>query len=117
MQIVLFKILQLRDFKEDYLHQSLNIGVQVRPEKLQDFEKFIRQLDFSISQQNKYIVLLIQHVEAQKEIWLKLNNKVKAYEKWIEKICNEERVIEGRNEQKILDAFVTNQRYTNRDKI
>ena len=105
------KIAQLMDFKKDYLHRSTNVGGQVRPEQLQDLEKFTKQLDFSIGQQNKYIEVLLQHVEAQREIWLKLNNRVKAYEQWIERLCLEEQIIEGRNEQKILDAFVINQRH------
>lgn len=105
------KIAQLMDFKDDYHHRSANVGGQVRPGQLQDLEKFTKQLDFSISQQNKYIDVLRQHVEAQRTVWLTLNNKVKAYERWIEKLCIEEQVIEGRNEQKMLDAFVINQRH------
>lgn len=105
------KVAQLMDFKKDYLHRSASVGGQVRPGQLQDFEKFTKQLDFSIGQQTKYIEVLIQHVEAQKENWLKLNNKVKAYEQWIERICLEEQVVEGRKEQKMLDAFVINQRH------
>jgi len=105
------KIAQLVDFKKDYLHRSTNEGGRVRPAQLQDLEKFTKQLDFSIGQQNKYIEVLIQHVEAQRAIWLKLNNKVKAYEQWIEKLRIEEQIIDGRNEQKMQDAFVINQRH------
>lgn len=105
------KIAQLMGFKKDYFHRSTSMGGQVWPKQLQDLEKFTKQLDFSIGQQNKYIEVLIQHIEAQREIWLKLNNKVKAYEQWIERICVEEQVIEGRKEQKILDAFVINQHH------
>mgnify|MGYP001039078394 CR=1 FL=1 len=105
------KIAQLVDFKKDYLHRSTNEGGKVRPAQLQDLEKFTKQLDFSIGQQNKYIEVLMQHVEAQRAIWLKLNNKIKAYEQWIEKLRIEEQIIEGRNEQKMQDAFVINQRH------
>ncbi|MBL4606460.1 MAG: flagellar export protein FliJ [Pseudomonadales bacterium] len=104
------KITQLVSFKDDYLHRSTPVGGRVFPAALQDVEKFAKQLTFSIGQQEKYITVLAQHIEAQREIWHKLNNKVKAYERWIEKIRIEEQVIEMRNEQKMLDEFVINQR-------
>ena len=103
------KIDQLVEFKKDYLYRSVNERGRVNPTQLQDLEKFTRQLDYSISQQHKYIEMVDQHLDAQRSRWLVLHNKVKAYAQWIDKLCQEELVDERRNEQKILDEFVINQ--------
>lgn len=100
------KIGQLEDFREDYQSNALSAGTCVRATQLQAMEKFTQQLSFSISQQTKNIELIDAHVSAQRDVWLQYHNKVKAYEKWIVKILLEERLIESKQEQKLMDEFV-----------
>lgn len=100
------KIEQLESFRDDYQRNALSAGTCVRASQLQEMEKFTQQLDFSISQQIKNIDLIEAHVSAQRDVWLQYHNKVKAYEKWIVKILLEERLIESKQEQKIMDEFV-----------
>ena len=100
------KIGQLEDFRDDYQNNGFSAGTCVRVSQLQAMEKFIQQLDFSISQQTKNIDLIDAHVSAQRDVWLQYHNKVKAYEKWIVRILLEERIIETKQEQKLMDEFV-----------
>ena len=100
------KITQLEDFKNDYQNNAPSKGASINISQLQAMEKFIQQLDFSISQQTKNIGLIDAHVSAQRDVWLQYHNKVKAYEKWIAKLQLEEQLIESKQEQKIMDEFV-----------
>lgn len=102
------KLEQLQEFRGDYLGQRTRKGSMMYPDQLRDIEKLKKQLDFSIAQQQKHISLLVQQLELQREKWLALHNKVKAYAGWIEKLCLEEQTITARQEQKLLDEFSTN---------
>lgn len=103
------KIAQLQDFRGEYINSSVQIGSRFIPAQLQDREKLVKQLDYAINQQSKHIEMLQKHIEYQRRAWLKLHGKVEAYQRWIEKLIEEENLIETRQDQKKLDEFVTNQ--------
>lgn len=103
------KIVQLQDFKAEYMNTVTPIGSRLVPVQLQDREKLVKQLDYAINQQGKHLEMLQKHIDYQKKAWLKIHGKVEAYQRWIEKLIEEEQVIESRQEQKKTDEFVSNQ--------
>jgi len=103
---------QLQDYRLEYLQRKKNdIGV-FTPLELQEFNRFMQQLDATIEQQMEVVQLRQREVEQKREIWKASRIDSKVMHKVVEKLQKQEFVEQERKEQKALDEFT--QRNNNR---
>lgn len=103
---------QLQDYKLEYLQKKKqNIGV-FTPLELQEFNRFMRQLDETIERQMDVVQLRQREVEQKREAWNATRIDSKVMHKVVEKLQKQEFVEQERKEQKALDEFT--QRNNNR---
>jgi len=103
---------QLQDYKLEYQQRKKHdIGVFTSLE-LQEFNRFMQQLDATIERQMDVVRLRQQEVEQKREIWNASRIDAKVIHKAVEKLQKQEIVEQERREQKALDEFT--QRNNNR---
>ncbi len=103
---------QLQDYKLEYLqNKKQDIGV-FTPRELQEFNRFMQQLDATIERQIDVVQLRQREVEQKREAWNATRIDSKVIHKVVEKLQKQEFVEQERREQKELDEFT--QRNNNR---
>ena len=103
---------QLQDYKLEYLqNKKQDIGV-FTPRELQEFNRFMQQLDATIERQIDVVQLRQREVEQKREAWKATRIDSKVIHKVVEKLQKQEFVEQERREQKELDEFT--QRNNNR---
>lgn len=103
---------QLQDYKLEYQQRKKHdIGVFTSLE-LQEFNRFMQQLDATIERQMDVVRLRQQEVEQKREVWNASRIDAKVIHKAVEKLQKQEIVEQERREQKALDEFT--QRNNNR---
>ena len=103
---------QLQDYKLEYQQRKKHdIGVFTSLE-LQEFNRFMQQLDATIERQMDVVRLRQREVEQKREIWNASRIDAKVIHKVVEKLQKQEFVEQERSEQKALDEFT--QRNNNR---
>jgi flagellar export protein FliJ len=103
---------QLQDYKLEYLQKKKHdIGV-FAPLELQEFNRFMQQLDETIERQMDVVQLRQREVEQKREAWNATRIDSKVIHKVVEKLQKQEFVEQERKEQKALDEFT--QRNNNR---
>lgn len=99
------RLTQLQDYKLDYLHKKkYDIGV-FTPIELQEFNRFMQQLDQTIERQMEVIALRQQELEHKRQLWTATRIDSKKMHKVVEKMQQQEFVEQERKEQKALDEF------------
>jgi len=99
------RLTQLQDYKLDYLHKKkYDIGV-FTPIELQEFNRFMQQLDQTIERQVEVIALRQQELEHKRQLWTATRIDSKKMHKVVEKMQQQEFVEQERKEQKALDEF------------
>jgi len=97
--------LQLQDYKLEYLQRNKNdIGLFTSLE-LQEFNRFMQQLDATIERQMDVVQLRQREVEQKREVWKASRIDAKVMHKVVEKLKKQEFVEQERKEQKVLDEF------------
>lgn len=96
---------QLQDYKLEYLQKKkYDIGV-FTPHELQEFNRFMQQLDQTIERQIEVVALRRQELEQKREIWNAMRVDSKKMHKVVEKLRQQESAEQARKEQKALDEF------------
>ncbi|MDH3634226.1 MAG: flagellar export protein FliJ [Gammaproteobacteria bacterium] len=96
---------QLQDYKLEYLQKKkYDIGV-FTPHELQEFNRFMQQLDQTIERQIEVVALRRQELEQKREIWNVMRVDSKKMHKVVEKLQQQESAEQARKEQKALDEF------------
>ncbi len=96
---------QLQDYKLEYLEKKkYDIGV-FTPHELQEFNRFLQQLDQTIERQMKVVELRQQELSQKRQIWNEMLIDSKKMHKVVEKLQQQEFVEQERKEQKELDEF------------
>lgn len=96
---------QLQDYKLEYLQKKkYDIGV-FTPHELQEFNRFMQQLDQTIERQIEVVALRRQELEQKREIWNAMRVDSKKMHKVVEKLQQQESAEQARKEQKALDEF------------
>jgi len=96
---------QLQDYKLEYLQKKkYDIGV-FTPHELQEFNRFMQQLDQTIERQIEVVALRRQELEQKREIWNATRVDSKKMHKVVEKLQQQESAEQARKEQKALDEF------------
>jgi len=80
------RLTQLQDYKLDYLHKKkYDIGV-FTPIELQEFNRFMQQLDQTIERQVEVIALRQQELEHKRRLWTATRIDSKKMHKVVEKL-------------------------------
>lgn len=105
LEIELARQAQLQDYKLDYLQKKkVDIGVFTSLQ-LQEFNRFMQQLDETIVRQMEVVQLRQHEVEQKREAWKATRIDSKVMHKVVEKLQKQEFIEQERREQKALDEF------------
>ena len=97
--------LQLQNYKLEYLEKKkYDIGV-FTPHELQEFNRFLQQLDQTIERQMELVELRQQELSQKRQLWNAMRIDSKKMHKVVEKLQQQESVEQERKEQKALDEF------------
>ena len=103
LQIEQTRQAQLQDYKLEYLQKKkYDIGV-FTPIELQEFNRFMQQLDQAIVRQMEVVELRQQELAQKRELWNAMRIDSKKMHKVVEKLQQQEFVEQERKEQKALD--------------
>lgn len=106
------RLVQLQDYKIEYLQKKkYDIGV-FTPLELQEFNRFMHQLDQTIERQMDLVEIRQQALEQKRLLWTETRIDSKKMHKIVDKLKRQETVEQERREQKVLDEFA--QRQSNR---
>lgn len=96
---------QLQKYKLEYLEKKkYDIGV-FTPHELQEFNRFLQQLDQTIERQMEVVELRQQELSQKRQLWNAMRIDSKKMHKVVEKLQQQEFVEQERKEQKDLDEF------------
>jgi len=96
---------QLQDYKLEYLQKrKYDIGV-FTPLELQEFNRFMQQLDQTIERQMEVVALRRQELEQKRAIWNAMLIDSKKMHKVVENLQQQESAEQARKEQKALDEY------------
>ncbi len=99
------RLTQLQDYKLEYLQKKkYDIGV-FTPIELQEFNRFMQQLDQTIRQQMELVALRQQELDRKRDQWTATRIDSKKMHKVVERLKQQEFVEQERKEQKALDEF------------
>lgn len=97
--------IQLQNYKLEYLEKKkYDIGV-FTPHELQEFNRFLQQLDQTIERQIEVVELRQQELSQKRQLWNAMRIDSKKMHKVVEKLQQQESVEQERKEQKDLDEF------------
>ena len=96
---------QLQNYKLEYLeNKKYDIGV-FTPHELQEFNRFLQQLDQTIERQMEVVELRQQELLQKRRLWNAMRIDSKKMHKVVDKLQQQEFVEQERKEQKALDEF------------
>ena len=96
---------QLQNYKLEYLEKKkYDIGV-FTPHELQEFNRFLQQLDQTIERQMEVVELRQQELSQKRQLWNAMRIDSKKMHKVVDKLQQQEFVEQERKEQKALDEF------------
>lgn len=96
---------QLKDYKLEYLQKKkYDIGV-FAPVELQEFNRFMQQLDDTIERQTEVVELRRRELEQKRREWNITRIDSKKMHRIVEKLEHQENIEQQRREQKALDEF------------
>ena len=96
---------QLQDYKLEYLQKrKYDIGV-FTPLELQEFNRFMQQLDQTIERQMEVVALRRQELEQKRAIWNATRIDSNKMHKVVENLQQQESAEQARKEQKALDEY------------
>jgi len=105
------QLLDLQRYREEY-RQRLNADSLVRRgQSLQQFHRFIIQLERGIEQQRQTIIALEKQCEEKRQLWLQAHHKVKAVENLRQRQRLHEQAKADRREQKAADEISLRSRF------
>lgn len=105
LEIEKSRLAQLQDYKLEYLHKKkYDIGV-FTPLELQEFNRFMQQLDQTIERQMELVALRERELEHKRKLWNLTRIDSRKMHKVVEKLQRQESVEQERREQKALDEL------------
>ena len=101
------EILQrLHDYKQDYLTGNGSLGQDsYSAHQLQEFYRFLAQLDETIRQQNQVVEMARRELEIKRQKWQAQRSKSKAMHKVVDRLQASEEQRAQRTEQKMMDEI------------
>lgn len=99
---------QIEKYRLDYCQQLVDRGqAGLTASQYGHLNRFLRQLDETLSKQKQAEHHFKEQVENCKDYWLKMRQERMSYEWMIEKKAKEKQIAEAKREQKQMDEFST----------
>lgn len=105
LEMELRKIKQLETYKTEYLNKQSQINMTYSSFELQEFKRFIAQLDQTISQQGKIVEMRKQALDHKRTAWQSTRINSKVIHKVVDNLNKAERLQEEKIEQKLMDEL------------
>ena len=99
------KIDQLKSYKTEYLNKQSTTGMVYSAIDLQEFNRFIGQLDQTIRQQAEIVELRRQALDSKRKIWQTNRINSKVIHKVVNNLHQSERLQADKTEQKVMDEL------------
>ena len=99
------KLGQLKSYKKEYLQNHTHDNRLYSPLELQEFNRFLEQLDQSIKQQAEVIELRKKELDHKRESWQSTHIDSRVMHKVVDNLQRQEQVLENRREQKQMDEL------------
>ncbi len=104
------RLAQLRRYKVEYLERRGGVQAVVSPVELQDFHRFIEQLDRTIEGQLERVAQHERDVELKRRLWQASRLDSKKVQQVVENLEQEASREERRRDQKLQDEFAQRSR-------
>lgn len=105
LEMELRKIEQLKSYKTEYLNKQSQKNMTYSSLELQEFKRFIDQLDQTISQQGEIVEMRRQTLDHKRKTWQSTRINSKVMHKVVDNLNKAERLQEDKIEQKVMDEL------------
>ena len=105
LEIELKKVKQLKSYKTEYMDKQSIKNAIYSSFELQEFKRFIDQLDQTIFQQGEIVTMRRQALDHKLKIWQLTRVNLKVMHKVVENLNKVERLKEDKTEQKVMDEL------------
>ena len=99
------RLSQLKSYKNEYHQKQSDKNYVYSAMELQEFNRFLSQLDQTIEQQQKVVQMRKGELDGKRRAWQATRIDSKKIQKIVENLQQQEQIREARNEQKIMDEF------------
>ena len=99
------KLSQLRSYKKEYFQNHSQQNRVYSAIEMQEFNRFLAQLDQSIEQQTKVIELRDKELDYKRKSWQTTHMKSKVMNKVVDNLQRQEQILKSRLEQKQMDEL------------
>lgn len=99
------KLIQLQSYRSEYLTKQGQTQLSCSVIQLQEFNRFLAQLDETIKKQLEVIKLRENELEHKRRSWHETRVNSKVMHKVVENLQQEELFQQARSEQKAMDEF------------
>jgi flagellar FliJ protein len=96
---------QLKSYKKEYFQSHSQQNRVYSSIELQEFNRFLAQLDQSIDQQIKVIELRETELDYKRRSWQTKHMESKVMNKVVDNLQHQEQILESRREQKQMDEL------------
>lgn len=99
------KLRQLKSYRSEYLNKQSSTNISCSVMEIQEFNRFLAQLEDTIEKQIDVIRVRENELERKRKSWLESRVKSNVMHKVVENLQAEEEKQNNRNEQKSMDEF------------
>lgn len=99
------KLLQLEKYRTEYFNKQEQTQLSCSAIELQEFNRFLAQLDDTIKKQKDIIQLRERELEYKRVSWRETRINSKVMHQVVENLQREEQIQQLRSEQKAMDEF------------
>lgn len=96
---------QLKDYRLEYLQDKQQDAGLFTPLQLQEYNRFLQQLEQTIARQQEVVTLREQELEQKRRSWQATRIDSRVMHKVVEKLEQQESIEQERKEQKVQDEF------------
>ena len=106
LQQQLNRLNQLLEYKQDYAERhSQGVSISYTSVQLQEFNRFLHQLDETIRQQQHVVVMAEREVEIKRQRWKLTRSRSDAIHKVVDRMQMDEQKREQKKEQHFMDEL------------
>jgi flagellar FliJ protein len=105
LDMELKKVDQLKSYKIDYMDKQSLKNVTYSSFELQEFKRFVDQLDQTIIQQGAIVTMRRKALDHRCKIWQLTRVNLKVMDKVVDNLNKVERLKEDKAEQKVMDEL------------
>lgn len=114
LQQQLNRLNQLLEYKREYAERhNQGVAISYTSVQLQEFNRFLHQLDETIKQQQHVVVMAEREVEIKRQKWKLTRSRSDAIHKVVDRIQLDEQKLEQKKEQRFMDEIALRNAFKN----